>query len=171
MKYSFLNFLKPGLALLLGNLLCSFSTYGADFSALPAPPASLPSNSFELNAPLSVLPADSAFALNVLVELPNSIVLMWDIREGYYLYRKSLKFSLTEQEQIEDATIPDGDYVSDEFFGEAEVYYTKLLVKIPLESINPSDKSEVQLLISYQGCAEVGFCYPMQHKLVNIKMP
>lgn len=171
MKNSFLNFLRPGLTLLLVNLLCSFNAYGADFSPLPASPASLQSNNFGLTPGNSALPADSAFALSALIELPDSIVLMWDIREGYYLYRKSLNFSKIEGDSIENALIPEGQTVSDEFFGEVEVYYDKLLVKIPLESIKPSDQKDIQLQISYQGCAVIGYCYPMQYKIVSVEIP
>ncbi len=45
----------------------------------------------------SVLPADSAFALSAYIETPNTLVLRWDIEDGYYLYRKSLNFIETEQ--------------------------------------------------------------------------
>ena len=40
----------------------------------------------------SVLPADSAFALSAYIEAPNTLVLLWNIEDGYYLYRKSLNF-------------------------------------------------------------------------------
>lgn len=130
--------------------------------------ANFNSNTLNLTPLTSALPADTAFSLSALIELPDSIVLMWEIKEGYYLYRKSLSFSEIGTSQTEAALIPDGVHISDEFFGEVEVYYEKLLVKIPF---NAASSSTIELQLSYQGCAEIGYCYPMQQKIIALEIP
>ena len=114
------------------------------------------------------LPADQAFALSALVELPDSLVLMWEIRDGYYLYRKSLSFEESgTQDRLGEPVIPPGIDISDEFFGDVEVFYDRLLVRLPLGDA----AGEVDLSVSYQGCAEIGYCYPMQYKQISVEIP
>lgn len=116
----------------------------------------------------SVLPADSAFALNAYIETPNTLVLLWDIEEGYYLYRKSLNFVETNNDSLENPVIPTGIQTEDEFFGEVEVFYQRLLIRIPFDSNKVGN--DISLQLNYQGCAEANYCYPMQYKELNIEV-
>jgi thiol:disulfide interchange protein len=163
MKNSALNFLLLSLATL--SSVWAGGIFAADFGGSST---SLQTNALDLKPLTSALPADSAFTLSALIELPDTIVLMWEIEEGYYLYRKSLSFSETISSRTEPALIPDGIHITDEFFGEVEVYYDRLLVRIPFHSEGSSD---IELQLSYQGCAEIGYCYPMQQKIVALEIP
>ena len=116
----------------------------------------------------SVLPADAAFALSAYIETPNTLVLLWEIENGYYLYRKSLSFLEIEGSSLQTPVIPAGIQTEDEFFGEVEVYYQRLLVRIPF---NRDDLgTELSLELSYQGCAEDNYCYPMQNKALTLEL-
>tara|TARA_R110000772_G_scaffold123765_4_gene230200 strand:+ start:625 stop:1149 length:525 start_codon:yes stop_codon:yes gene_type:complete len=116
----------------------------------------------------SVLPADSAFALSAYIETPNTLVLLWEIKNGYYLYRKSLSFTETGTNSLQSPIIPTGIQTEDEFFGEVEVYYQRLLVRIPFDRDELGNSLALEL--SYQGCAEANYCYPMQTKSVSLEI-
>lgn len=116
----------------------------------------------------SVLPADSAFALSAYIETPNTLVLRWDIEDGYYLYRKSLYFTESNNNSLQSPLIPLGIQTEDEFFGEVEVFYQQLLIRIPFDANTVGDNISLQL--NYQGCAEASYCYPMQFKELNLEI-
>ncbi|MBN4053964.1 protein-disulfide reductase DsbD N-terminal domain-containing protein [Haliea sp. AH-315-K21] len=125
-------------------------------------------SSLATSAIQSVLPADSAFALSAYIEAPNTLVLLWEIEDGYYLYRKSLNFIETNNNSLENPVIPMGIQTEDEFFGEVEVYYQRLLIRIPFDSSKVGNNISLQL--NYQGCAEASYCYPMQFKELNLEI-
>ncbi len=116
----------------------------------------------------SVLPADSAFALSAYIEAPSTLVLRWEIEDGYYLYRKSLNFIESNNNSLQSPVIPAGIHTEDEFFGEVEVYYQQLLIRIPFDSSAVGDNISLQL--NYQGCASDSYCYPMQYKELNLEI-
>ncbi len=131
------------------------------------------SNIFD-NAPLntnvlqSLLPAESAFSLNSYIETPNTIVLNWQIEDGYYLYRDSLQFTSTGDEDLANPQIPAGVSHHDDFFGEVEVYYQQLLVRIPFDP--DTLENSITLNLNYQGCAEERYCYPMQTQQITLEV-
>ncbi|MDT8398913.1 MAG: protein-disulfide reductase DsbD N-terminal domain-containing protein [Pseudomonadales bacterium] len=165
---------RPGL--MLAALLLGAAQWGqgAELPLQPAPApiplsppvtADSPFASQHLTAPL---PVDEAFALTVIVELPETIIVQWQIREGYYLYRKSLDFSESGSSGlIGRPVIPGGVAIADAFFGDVDVYYGATTVKIPIED---RDAKKIELLVTYQGCAEIGFCYPVQQRAVTLDL-
>ncbi len=116
----------------------------------------------------SVLPADSAFVLSAYIETPNTLILLWDIEDGYYLYRKSLNFIETNNSGLGNPVIPIGIQIEDDFFGEVEVYFQRLLIRIPFDS--EIIGNNISLQFNYQGCAEANYCYPMQFKELNLEI-
>lgn len=116
----------------------------------------------------SVLPADSAFALSAYIETPNTLVLLWEIEDGYYMYQKSLNFIEANNTSLGLPVIPMGIQTEDEFFGEVEIYYQRLLIRIPFDPEKVGDNISLQL--NYQGCAEASYCYPMQFKELSLEI-
>lgn len=170
MKNSFLNLILLYLVLIYPH--DGISAESQEFpnsTFIPANPAVTPTIAGQLNSGRmsSVLPADEAFALDVIIELPATIVVKWEIMEGYYLYRKSFEFVETNSSITGTAIIPQGRKLTDEFFGDVEVYFDNVMVRIPF---NPAKTKEIELLVSYQGCAEIGFCYPVQQKIVTLEI-
>jgi thiol:disulfide interchange protein DsbD len=125
-----------------------------------------------------MLPTD-AFALSAFVEADGYVALLWELPpEGYYLYRKSLALSLSDGTELTEFEIPAGRIVEDEFFGESEVYYERLLLRVPLSTIpataitsSANGARELQLLVAYQGCAEDKYCYPPQYTELAVEIP
>lgn len=116
---------------------------------------------------VAFLPVDEAYIINVLVEKDSvkdrdnsqTLRINWQIAEGYYLYRHSFKFALTDDknELIDHrAAIPDGLKKEDEYFGKVEVYYHNADVSL----IIPAEPHKLTLSVTSQGCADAGLCYP-----------
>lgn len=114
---------------------------------------------------------DPDIAYQFVVDAPRSdlLVVRWTIAEGYYLYRKSIKITLPEGDGIAlgNYQLPAGKTKHDEFFGDVEVYYETLEVRVPLQRTADS-ANEITLQLNYQGCADAGLCYPPAKKSVPV---
>ncbi len=102
-----------------------------------------------------ILPADEVFKINVL-SAEDTIVIEWDIKDKYYLYSDSIKINQNNK-PVKYIMLKSKKYkIEDEFFGKTEIYKDFLSISIN----NIPNKSSYVIL--YQGCAEAGFCYPIQ---------
>ena len=102
-----------------------------------------------------ILPADEVFKINVL-NTEDTIVIEWDIKDKYYLYSDSIKINQNNK-PVKYKMLTSKKYkIEDEFFGKTEIYKDFLSISIN----NIPNKSSYVIL--YQGCAEAGFCYPIQ---------
>jgi thioredoxin:protein disulfide reductase len=108
-----------------------------------------------------LLEPEVAFAASARAISQNAVVVRFDIAEGYYLYRDKLGFRIAEGEGIELGPVnpPDGILIEDEFFGETETYRDSVEILVPvLRGVD--DVAEIVLAVDYQGCADLGVCYP-----------
>lgn len=127
-----------------------------------------------LGAPLNnssdFLPVREAFKLSLVSSDAQSVTLRFVAAEGYYLYRHRLNFSVEPAGfDLGEAQLPAGKAKHDEFFGDVEVYYGVLDVRLPL---NNPDNRPLRLQVGYQGCADKGLCYPPETEYVEIgEMP
>lgn len=112
------------------------------------------------------LPVRDAFRLNLIDSTPETIKLRFVPTEGYYLYRHKFAFS-TEPADIALATpqLPPGEQKHDEYFGNVEVYHGILDVDIPRPT---DDQRPFTLVVTYQGCADKGLCYPPETERLSI---
>ncbi|EDK28739.1 thiol:disulfide interchange protein precursor [Vibrionales bacterium SWAT-3] len=108
------------------------------------------------------VPVDQAFPFNY-YQQDGKVLLDWQVKEGYYLYQHSLSFS-GQNLAIGNVELEDGKPHQDEFFGEVSVYTQPLFVQVPLQSYQDGS----QLIVKYQGCAEAGFCYPPETRVIDI---
>lgn len=101
-----------------------------------------------------------------------SLVVRWDIEDGYYLYRDKFRIALDAGEGVtlQDAQFPAGEFKEDETFGRVEVYHHLAEARVPL-SRSQTDATTLRIKLSYQGCAEAGICYPPQNKVVSLELP
>jgi len=118
------------------------------------------------------LSASQAYILSVNIRDPQTLVLRWDIAEGYYLYRdKILVNAVTPADlQLGDLQSAPGKVKQDEYFGRMEVYYDQAEVVLPLIR-NDKGTLPITLDIAYQGCAEAGFCYPPVNEIIDLTLP
>jgi thiol:disulfide interchange protein DsbD len=163
-----LQTLAQGFARLITCLIvaCGSPVFAEGDDTLFGSPAS--SNSSEtgawLNEESRFLPVDEAFVLTATLQPNRDIVARWEMPAGYYLYRHQFGASLNAFDSgavLATMRIPDGEAKFDEFFGDVEVYYGSAAVQLPVVGTLPNG---AELIISYQGCADAGLCYPPEVK-------
>jgi len=117
-----------------------------------------------------LLPPDVAFKVAAHAVSPEQVDVSWQIAPGYYLYQAKFHLkALPAQVQLGKFDFPPAQSKQDENFGEMLVYHKNVTLTVPV--INPTQQSSFQLLVSYQGCAEAGVCYPPQKKTLNVTLP
>ncbi len=118
-----------------------------------------------------LLPIDQAFVLSSKALSADQIELRWKIADGYYLYRQRTGVDLLEPKTVTlgELRLPPGKKHTDEFFGEVETYRGEL---IGIQQINASsDAGQIQLQVKYQGCADLGICYPPHRQTITVALP
>lgn len=123
-----------------------------------------------LGAPLNnssdFLPVHEAFKLSLVDHDTQGATLRFVAAEGYYLYRHRFSFTVEPAELMSgEALLPAGEPKHDEFFGDVEVYYGVLDIRLPLD--NP-DNRPLRLQVGYQGCADKGLCYPPETEQIEL---
>lgn len=102
-------------------------------------------------------------------QLQNGIVpVTWQIAEGHYLYRDKFNFELLDANgaSISSVALSNGKLKTDEFFGEVEVNRVKATARLTIA--NWQNTEWLTLKAGYQGCADIGICYPPQSKELQI---
>ncbi|MFA7443102.1 MAG: protein-disulfide reductase DsbD [Lysobacteraceae bacterium] len=116
-----------------------------------------------------LLPIDEAFALSATRQDDGRIALRWVIAEGYYLYRHRIAVDSPDGSFAPGAlALPDGIAYHDEFFGDVETYRGELLAV--LDGTAQGGATQAQLRVRYQGCADLGVCYPPHAKTINVAL-
>jgi len=129
----------------------------------------LPYNSFAVN-PDDLLKPDKAFAPSISLVDPGRIKVIWNIADGYYMYRKRFSFkSGTPGVTLGEPVFPKGHIKEDPAFGKMEVYRDQMSVEIPVSRENIA-AINFALQTKSQGCADIGVCYPPQKKTLNIQL-
>lgn len=117
------------------------------------------------------LPVDEAFSFYTSLPEQGIVVVHWTVAPDYYLYREKFAFSLTtgpESQHVPTAALPDGVAHHDEFFGDVEVYYGQVAASLEIPEI--MRKGPLTLVIEYQGCSELGLCYPPQRREIELNL-
>ncbi|MDC9714887.1 MAG: protein-disulfide reductase DsbD [Gammaproteobacteria bacterium] len=113
-----------------------------------------------------LLPADKAFAFQAEV-VDDKILLNWDIAKGYYLYKEKIKISSDYSARLGEASFPIAKIKNDEFFGKVGTYRDNVLVVIP---VLKGEAKSIVLNVGFQGCADLGVCYPPITKSVSLSI-
>ncbi|AMH10420.1 protein-disulfide reductase DsbD [Klebsiella aerogenes] len=124
--------------------------------------ASASAGLFDAPGRSNFVPADRAFAFDF-QQNQHDLNLSWHIKDGYYLYRKQITLT-TKDAAIVDPSLPPGEWHEDEFYGKSEIYRQRLMLPITLTQAGKA----ATLTVTYQGCADAGFCYPPETKVVPL---
>jgi len=117
------------------------------------------------------LDAGQAFELASARPDADAIRLSWNISSGYYLYRQKFKFvSLTPGTTVGAPQFPTGQTWQDSNLGRVEIYRDHLELELPLRR-QDDQSATLRLEITYQGCADSGFCYLPIHKTLEFDRP
>lgn len=114
-----------------------------------------------------LLPVDQAFVLQARAESRERIVLTWTIAEGYYLYRHRMDALPQGGFVREDFALPPGTRKRDPFFGDVETYRGRVAGVLT----GRASGDRVTLQVKYQGCADIGICYPPQRRTLEVRLP
>ena len=118
----------------------------------------------------ALLPPEQVFQASAKTVNPGQVGITWTIAKGYSLYRKNMRFEAkTPDVKIGAAIFPDGKIKHDELLGDIEHYREQLKVNLPVTL--PNGTSSTQIVVHYQGCADIGVCYPPQEKTLDVKFP
>ncbi len=115
-----------------------------------------------------LLPPDQVFKASARVVDPANIEVNWTIIQGYSLYKKNMRFT-AEAVKLGDAVFPPGKIKHDELLGDIEHYRDRLTTIIPV--VSGAKPGANELTIRYQGCADIGVCYPPQEKKLTVNFP
>jgi thiol:disulfide interchange protein DsbD len=110
-----------------------------------------------------LLEPEKAFRMSARAIDARTVEVTFAIAEGYYMYRERFRFGLEagSKASLGAPQFPAGTRKKDEFFGEVETYRGRISIRLPVE--NPEDS--LRLLVTSQGCADIGVCYvPMDSK-------
>lgn len=107
-------------------------------------------------AQAELLSPDKAFSFKAKV-IDNEIRLSWNIAKGYYLYKEKIEISANLPARLGKAIFPPAKIKNDAFFGVVGTYRKNVVVRLPI--LSGVEKS-ILLSVSYQGCADIGVCYP-----------
>ena len=98
-----------------------------------------------------ILPEDQAFLVKAEADGKGMLHVHYQMPDGYYLYRHSLKAELDGKPLA--LPLPQGEIHQDEFLGKQEIYRHELRFSLPQPQGNA-------LTLHLQGCAEGLICYP-----------
>lgn len=112
------------------------------------------------------IPVEKAFLFEAEAINGESLRLAWRIAEGTYLYQEKIEVKLLEGQGVrlgeielpqpkikKDGVRPDGS------FGDVAVYEHDFEATLPLIHTAGGEKA-ISLEFGFQGCAEIGICYP-----------
>ena len=130
---------------------------------LPAPASAQPAGLDDL------LPIDTAYPLSVTRLSETRIEVRWAIADGYYLYKHRMGADAPNAGIVlQPLQLPPGKAYRDEFFGDVETYRQEVAAVLALD--NPQGLGYVEFTLKYQGCADIGICYPPQKKRVRVPL-
>ncbi|HOB61848.1 MAG TPA: protein-disulfide reductase DsbD [Candidatus Competibacteraceae bacterium] len=121
-----------------------------------------------------ILEADQAFQLTLSATDPQTLEARWLIAPGYYLYRDKFQLSIPNAPgiQIVGTDIAAGEPKDDPHFGRQEIYHNEAVLVAHLQRDAASaGAQDISVKADYQGCAEVGVCYPPLSQTVTVSLP
>ena len=119
-----------------------------------------------------ILDADQAFQIIVNPVDPLTLEARWTIAPGYYLYRDKFRLSLVDAPgvSIANVEIPSGEAKDDPNFGPQQVFHQAAVITVRLNR-EVSGETEARVKMDYQGCAEIGVCYPPLSQTLPVALP
>lgn len=145
-----------------------FLAFIALFAVILAPTAKVTAEPINLNALLGnqeeVLPVDEAFKLTAEI-LDNTVIVKFEIENGYYMYRERFGFS-AENATIGEPMMADGVEKDDPYFGLTEVYKVFYEASVPFTS----NAQTLVFTVDFQGCATDRLCYPPTSRTVELEL-
>jgi thiol:disulfide interchange protein DsbD len=110
------------------------------------------------------LEPDKAFQFSARPHDAKSVEVTFAIAPGYYLYREQFKFAAAGA-TLGAPAIPAGKVKFDETFQKnVETYRNAVTIVVPVDQAG----AEFRLVVTSQGCADAGLCYPPMQSAATI---
>ncbi|MEC5321205.1 protein-disulfide reductase DsbD [Brenneria populi subsp. brevivirga] len=109
------------------------------------------------------LSVDQAFAFDF-QQRNDQLTINWEIAPGYYLYRQQIKLE-GNNVLLGDVSLPEGISHRDDYFGQVFIFKRHAALSVPLRQASENARVKV----TYQGCAEAGFCYPPETRVIPLR--
>jgi len=112
------------------------------------------------------LDPEAAFKLTARAADDRTVELSFTVAPGYYLYREPFRFVASEA-TLGPANFPPGKVKFDETFQkDVETHRGVVRISIPVQQA----PSRFLLMVSNQGCADKGLCYPPMQRSVEVSL-
>src|SRR6202022_4649240 len=108
-------------------------------------------------------PADRVFSPIANRSTEGGLQLDWRIAPGDYLYRDKIAVKPAGGAAVA-VTTPPGQIKDDPTFGATEVYHDHVVANVAAADLPAIG----QVVVTYQGCAERGICYPPVRKSIDL---
>jgi thiol:disulfide interchange protein DsbD len=108
--------------------------------------------------------------MNARFDKANELTVAWQIAPDHYLYRDKLTFAADGRISLGAPTLPAGVPHTDDNFGDVEVFYDYVEIKIPFARASP-DATDVELTAGFQGCKDGSICYPPGEQRMSLVLP
>ncbi|MPV86329.1 protein-disulfide reductase DsbD [Ostreibacterium oceani] len=120
---------------------------------------------FDRTASAALLGEDEAFSVYLDAIDATTYALRWQVAPAYYLYRDKTFVDLLGDARIINVAFSEGEIHEDAFFGQ-QVVYRDNAAQVTLTLDRPL--TDFRLNIQFQGCADVGVCYPVTARQMTI---
>lgn len=112
------------------------------------------------------LDPEVAFKLAARTVDARTVEVSYTVARGYYLYREQFKFAASGA-TLGEPVLPAGKTKFDETFQKTvETYRDVLRIGIPVVQAG----ARFQLIVTNQGCADKGLCYPPQQRTIEVSL-
>src|SRR5258708_1804162 len=115
-----------------------------------------------------LLEPDKAFRFSARALDARTVEVRYGIADGYYLYRDRFRFAAEPPSvALGQPQFPKGQVHEDKFFGKQETYRKEVRIRLPVEA---AGAERLKLLVTSQGCADVGVCYVPQVQSAELRL-
>jgi thiol:disulfide interchange protein DsbD len=115
-----------------------------------------------------LLEPDKAFRFSALALDAATVEVRYAIADGYYLYRERFRFAAEPASvTLGEPQFPTGQIHEDKFFGKQQIYRKEVRIRLPLEA---AGAERLKLLVTSQGCADLGVCYVPQVQSAELRL-
>src|SRR5258708_5344939 len=115
-----------------------------------------------------LLEPDKAFRFSAQALDAATVEVRYAIADGYYLYRERFRFAAEPVSvTLGQPQFPKGQIHEDKFFGKQEIYRKEVRIRLPLEG---EGAGRLKLLVTSQGCADLGVCYVPQVQSAELRL-
>ncbi len=112
------------------------------------------------------LDPEVAFKLAARAVDARTVEVSYTVARGYYLYREQFQFS-AHGATLGEPVLPTGKAKFDETFQKTvETYRDVVRIAVPVTQAD----SRFRLLVTNQGCADKGLCYPPQQRAIEVSL-